>query len=118
MSDTVLLIDFHKKASFRPNMLNYLNATFTFGKQTKDTFMTRKFQCGPTYSFTNFCARFCFGESRGGSSPRRARNISWSTAISHSSAGSTPTREKQGQRCSHSTRSLDDLWAAFLCVQL
>jgi len=32
-------------------MLNYLNTTFTFGKQTKDSFINRKFQCRPTYSF-------------------------------------------------------------------
>jgi len=31
----ILLTDFHKSASFRPGMLNYLNTTFTFDKQTK-----------------------------------------------------------------------------------
>ena len=40
----ILLTDFHKNASFRPNVLNYLNATFIFGKQTKDNFINRKFQ--------------------------------------------------------------------------
>jgi len=78
MSDT--LSDFHKHASFRAGMHNYLNTTFTFGKQTKDNFINRKFQCRPTYSFTHFGARFSFGESHGGSSPRRTRNTSWSTA--------------------------------------
>ena len=32
----ILLTDFHKNASFRPDMLVGLNTTFTFGKQTKD----------------------------------------------------------------------------------
>jgi len=32
-------------------MLKYLSTTFTFGKQTKDNFINRKFQCRPTYSF-------------------------------------------------------------------
>jgi len=27
----ILLTDFHKKARFRPSILNYLNTTFTFG---------------------------------------------------------------------------------------
>ena len=39
----ILLTDFHKNAHFRPNMLNYLNMTFTFGKQTQDNFINRKF---------------------------------------------------------------------------
>jgi len=42
------------------------------------------------HSFTHFCARFSFGENRGGSSPRKKRNTSRSTAISDSSVGSTP----------------------------
>ena len=42
----ILLTDFHKNASFRPNMLNYLNTTFTFGKQTKDNFITESFNAG------------------------------------------------------------------------
>ena len=44
----ILLTDFHKNAHFRPNMLNNLNMTFTFGKQTKDNFMKRKFKSRPT----------------------------------------------------------------------
>jgi len=63
-------------------------------------------------TFSHFCACFSFGESRGGSSPRRTRNTSRSTAISDSSAGSTPRRTKQGRRCSHTSWSLDTLWAA------
>jgi len=47
----VLLTYFHKNASFLPNMLNYLNTTFTFGKQNKDNFINRKFQCRPANSF-------------------------------------------------------------------
>ena len=63
----ILLPNFHKNASFRPNLLDYLNATLVFGKQTKDNFINRKFQIetfnvGPhTHSFTHFCARFSFG---------------------------------------------------------
>jgi len=87
-----VLTDFHKNASFRPNMLNYLNKTFTFGKQTKDNFINTVESCNVglhPQSFTHFRAHFPFGVSRGGSSPRRTRNTSRSTAISHSSAGST-----------------------------
>jgi len=43
-----------------------------------------------TRSFTHFRARFSFRESRGGSHPRRTRDSLRSTAISDSSAGSTP----------------------------
>jgi len=48
-----------------------------------------------------------------GNIARRTWNTSWSTAISDSSAGSSLRRTKQGRRCTHSTWSLDDLWAAF-----
>jgi len=89
----ILITHFHKNASFRPDMLTYLNKSFTFGKQTKDNFINRKVQCRrTTHSFTHFRARFSFGESRECSSPRRTRNTSRSTAISDSSAGSTPRR--------------------------
>jgi len=60
-----LILDFHKNASFPENMLNYLNTTFTVGKQTKDNLINRKFQYRPTYSFTHFCAHFLLRESRG-----------------------------------------------------
>jgi len=46
----ILLTDFHRNISFCANMLNYLKTTFTFGKQTKDNFISREFQCTPTYS--------------------------------------------------------------------
>jgi len=48
-------------------MLNYLNTTFTFGKQTKDNFINRKVQSRPTYSFIHsfWCLLFVCGESRG-----------------------------------------------------
>jgi len=39
----ILLTGFHRNASFRPNMLNYFNTTFTFGKQSKVNFINRKF---------------------------------------------------------------------------
>ena len=109
----ILLTDFHKNASFRPNILNYLNTTFAFGKQTNDNFINRKFQFRLAYSCTHFHASFTFGESRGGSSPRMTRNTSRSREISDNSAGSTPRRDKQGRRCSHSTWFLDELWTAF-----
>jgi len=88
-----ILTDFHKSATFRPNILYYLNAIFTFGKQTKDNFINRKFQCRPTYSFTHLRVRFSFIESWG-RSPRRTRKNSRSTAISGSSVGSTPRRDQ------------------------
>jgi len=95
----ILLTDFHKNASFPPNMLIYLNTTFTFGKQIKHNFINRKVECRPTYSFTHFRARFTYGESRGGSSPRMTGNNPRSTALSDSSACSTPRRDQQGRRC-------------------
>jgi len=42
----------------------------------------------------HFRARFTHGEDRRGSSPRTTRNTSRSTAISGSSADSTPRREQ------------------------
>ena len=87
----IFLIDFRKNANFCPNMLNYLNTTLTFGKQTKDTFINRNFHCRPRYSFVHsFSCPLFPGESRGGNIRRRTRNTSRSTAISDSSAGSTP----------------------------
>jgi len=113
----ILLTHFHKNASFRPNMLNYLNTTFTFDKQTKDNFINRTVQCIGlnTHSFARFRAGCFIGENRGGSSPR-TRNTSRLTAISDSSACSTPRRTKQGRRCSHATWSLEKFWAAFQWV--
>jgi len=54
-------------------MLNYLNTTFTFGKQTKDNFINTKVQSRPTYSSTHFRTRFSFGESREDSRPRMTK---------------------------------------------
>jgi len=95
-------------------MRNYLNTTFTFGKQINDKFINRKVQCRPQHQFifSFLCPIFLWGESRGQNS-RRTRNTPRSTAISDSSAGSAPRRTKQGRRCSHTTWSLDKLWAAF-----
>ena len=47
----ILLTHFHKNANFRPNMLNCLKRTFTFGKETKDNFINRKVQGRRTCSF-------------------------------------------------------------------
>ena len=107
MSD--ILTDFHKNASFPSNMLNYFNMTFTFGKQIKNNFINRKVECRSTYSFTYFRARFSYGESRGGSSLRMTGNTSRSTALSDSSAGSTPRRDQARSRCSDAIWSLDEL---------
>ena len=43
-------------------------------------------------TFNHFHTHFFSGEVRGGSTLRRTRNTSWSTAFSDSSAGSTPRR--------------------------
>jgi len=47
-------------------MLNYLNMTVTFGKQTKDTYINRKVHCRPTHSiiYSFSCTLFLYGESR------------------------------------------------------
>jgi len=62
-----LLTHFHESARFRPNMLNHLNTTFTFGKQTKDNFINRKVQCRPSHSFifSFSCPLFFSGETWG-----------------------------------------------------
>jgi len=60
----IRLTDFRKKASVRPNVLNYSNTTFTFGKQTKDNCINRKFQCGPAHSFI-FVTGFPLGRVAG-----------------------------------------------------
>jgi len=89
----ILLTHFHKNASFRPNMLNCWNTTFTFGKWTKDNFINRTVQCRRTCSFIySFSGPlFLFRESWG-SSLRRTRNTSRSTPISDSSGGTTSRR--------------------------
>jgi len=58
--------------------------------------------------FVDFHARFSFGVGHEGSSPKRTRNTSRSTAISDSSAGSTPRRDqpKSGMYLPHQV--LDD----------
>jgi len=67
LSYLILLAYFHKNPSFSPIMLNYLNTTLTFGKQTEDNFINRKVQCRPTHSFicSFSCQLFLWGESRG-----------------------------------------------------
>jgi len=69
----ILLTHFHKNASLHPNMLNYLNTTCVFGKQTKDNFINRKVQCRPTHSFiySFSCPLFLWGESWGQQNSRR-----------------------------------------------
>ena len=76
-------------------MLNYLNTTSIFGKQTSDNFINRKVQCRPTHSFifSFSCPLFLWEESQG-SSPRGVRNTSRSAAISDNSARSTPRRNQ------------------------
>jgi len=116
----ILLTDFHKNASFRPSMLNYLNTTFTFGKQTKNNFINRKVQCRSTYSFLHsFSCQLFSWKSGGDSSPRWTRNTSRATAISDTVVLLAPHQNgiKQGRRCSHATSSLDELWAALTWVQ-
>jgi len=89
----ILFTHFYKNASFQPNMRNYLNTTFTFGKQINDKFINRKVQCRPQHQFifSFLCPIFLWGESRGQNS-RRTRNTPRSTAISDSSAGSGPSK--------------------------
>ena len=55
------------------------------------------------------------GEDRGGSS---SENLKFLTIDNNQIVPLAPHQDgtKQGWRCSHSTWSLDDLWAAFLCV--
>jgi len=57
---------FSQNASFHPNMLNYLNTTFTFGKQIKVNFINRKVDCRPARSliFSFSCPLFLSGGSR------------------------------------------------------
>jgi len=59
----ILLTDFHKKQSFRSNMLNYLNTTFA--KHSKDNSINRKFHCSCSFIQSFSCLLFVWGESRG-----------------------------------------------------
>ena len=106
MSDTCT--DFYKNASFRPNMLNYLNTTFTFGKQSKDNIINRKFQCRPAYSVIHsfLCPVFLWGVSRG-QIPHGQQQSQIVLLAPHQDG------TKEDQRCSNATRSLDDLWSSF-----
>jgi len=63
-------------------------------------------------TWTHLHSRFSSGEGHEDSSSTRTPYTSRSTTFSDSSAGSN-----QGRRCSHSTCSLDDHWAAFPWVQ-
>ena len=42
----ILLTNFYKSTSFPPNMLIYLNTTFTFGKQIKDNVIIERLNVG------------------------------------------------------------------------
>ena len=108
----ILLTHFHKNASFRPNMLNCLNTTFTFGKQTKENFINRKVQRRPSHSFI-FVPTFRFRRDAGpaaigGPKIRRDQQKSQIVLLAPHQDGT-----KQGRRCSHATRSLEKLWADF-----
>ena len=115
----ILLTHFHESASFRPNMLDRLNTTFTFGKQTKDKFINRKVQCRPSHSFifSFSCPLFLSGETRGlaalgGPKIPRDQQKSQIVLLAPHQDGT-----KQGRRCSHATWSLDKLCADFPWVQ-
>jgi len=119
----ILLTHFHKNASFRPNMPNYLNTTFAFGKQTKNNFINRKVQYIGlhTYSFGHVRARFfLLGELRRQQpyvDPNRLPHDQQQSQSSSSGPTLRPHTEiKQGRRCSHARRSLDKLWVAFQWV--
>jgi len=91
----MLLNDFHKNASFHPDMRNYWNTTFTFGKETKDNFINRKVQCRPhIHSLILMSAfrlwRVAGAAAHGGSEIRQDQQH----AISDSSAVSTPRRDQ------------------------
>ena len=113
----ILLNHIHKNAVFRPNILNYLNTAFTFGKRTKDTFINRTIQY--VYEFTDsliFVPTFLGGRVMGAAAPTEPE-------IPHDQQQSqmvplAPHQDgtKKVQRCSYATWSLDKLWAAFPCV--
>ena len=109
----ILLSDFHKNASFRPNMLNYLNTTSTFGKQTKDNFINRKVQCMLTSSFIHsFAWPLSFGESRGAAARGEPKMSHDQQKFQIVLPAPHQDGTKQGWRCSHVTQSLDELWAS------
>ena len=67
--------------------------------------------------FIHFHTYFSSPEDRGGRSPWKTRNTSRSTAISESSAGSTPRRVQAWSRCNNVTWCLVGLRSAFPSVQ-
>jgi len=101
----ILLTHFHKNASLHPNMLNYLNTTCVFGKQTKDNFINRKVQCRPTHSFIySFSCPLFLWESRGVSRtlggpeiPHDQQQFQIVLLAPHQDG------TKQSRRCSHAT---------------
>jgi len=112
----ILLTHFHESASFRPSMLNRLNTTFTFGKQTNK----RQFhkQEGSMWACTLihlliFAPAIPFGRdvgaaALGGSKIPRDQQKSQIVLLAPHQDGT-----KQGRRCSYATWSLDKLWTAF-----
>jgi len=109
----ILLTDFHKNASFRPGMLNYLNTTFTFGKQT-DNFINRKVQCRPYILIHSLILvpafllwRVAGAAARGGPKYLTINRMQFQIVLLFPQQDGT----KQGRRYSHAT------WAAFQRVQ-
>jgi len=97
-------------------MLNCLNTTFTFGKQTKENFINRKVQRRASHSFI-FVPTFPFRRdagpsTTGGPKIRRDQQKSQIVLLAPHQDGT-----KQGRRCSRATWSSDKLWAAFPWVQ-
>jgi len=101
----------HKNASFHPSIPNYLNAIFTFAKQTKDNFINRKVQCRPTYSLIHSfsCPLFLWvGSQEPQEEIAHDQEESQTVLLAPHQDGT-----KKSRRCSHAAQSLVKLWAIF-----
>jgi len=103
----ILFTDFHKNASFRPKMLNYLKTTFTFGKQTKDKFVNGKVQCKPTILIHSliFVPVFSLGRVAGAAALRGPEIHHHQQKFQIVLLASTPGRDQA--RSEMSSRNLD-----------
>ena len=112
----ILLTDFHKNASFRPNMLIQIGHSL-LGNKLQTISYTKRFNEGlHTHSFSRFHAAFSLGRvaraaAVGGPGIPRDQQQSQIVLLAPHQDGT-----KQGRRCSHVTWSLDKLWAALPLV--
>jgi len=109
-SDTFCWFSQKRKFPFKHACL--FEHDINFFKQTKKNFTNRKLQCPCPFIQSFPCPLLLLGVTRG-SSLKRTRNASRSTAISDCPLDAHQSGTWQGRRCSHARWYLDDLRAVF-----